>query len=184
MLGEVAKNADDVSTETKLLENKNQVAGLLEDKTIPPSRQIEYKGGSDDGLDKLVDKNLNTLSNDNKADFVATSDGRVALADEKQWISTLKRDELLNQAENQQLKNLINQLYRPGANIGDGGSADSLRYELETGKLVGGRSHIIKVEERIRNLENIIKRQNLNERDLELANKLLRDLKNSQDGKR
>jgi len=93
------------------------------------------------------------------------------------------RETLLDSVSNQKLKNAINEIYRPGAKIGDGGLADAIKHELKTGELVGGKSHIIKGTERVKNLENIIKTQNLNQSDLNIAQKLLNDLKNALGGK-
>jgi len=87
------------------------------------------------------------------------------------------RDQLLDSVSNDKLKNCINEMYRPGASIGDGGLADAIRYELTTGQLVGGKSHITKGLERVRNLENIIAKQNLSNADLKIATDLLNDLK-------
>ena len=89
------------------------------------------------------------------------------------------REQLLNLASNDKLKNCINEMYRPGATIGDGGLADAIRYELTTGELVGGKSHITKGLERVRNLENIIAKQNLASADLKIATHLLNDLKSA-----
>lgn len=85
----------------------------------------------------------------------------------------------LNSAKNQKLKNTIKELYRSGAKIGDGGLADAIKYELLTGELVGGKSHIKKGYERIKNLENIIKKENLCSSDLKLAKQLLNNLKDA-----
>ena len=93
-----------------------------------------------------------------------------------------KRDQLLNSVQNDKLKNAINEIYRPGATVGDGGLADAVRHELSTGELVGGKSHIQKATERVTNLENIIKNQPLNQSDLDIATKLLNDLKNALGG--
>jgi len=87
------------------------------------------------------------------------------------------RDQLLDSVSNDKLKSCINEMYRPGASIGDGGLADAIRYELTTGQLVGGKSHITKGLERVRNLENIIAKQNLSNADLKIATDLLNDLK-------
>ena len=54
---------------------------------------------------------------------------------------------------------------------------DAIRHELETGELVGGKSHITKGIERVKNLENIIAKQNLDSDDLKIATELLEDLK-------
>lgn len=93
-----------------------------------------------------------------------------------------KRDELLSAVQNQKLRNAINEIYRPNASIGDGGLADAIRYELTTGKLVGGKSHLTKGFERTKNLQNIIKKQNLGADDLKLAEDLLKDLQDALKG--
>ncbi|CNC72618.1 TPA: hypothetical protein ACQQX6_001341 [Yersinia enterocolitica] len=42
------------------------------------------------------------------------------------------------------LKNIIDDLYRPNAKVGSGSTADAVRYELATGEKVGGRGHVEK----------------------------------------
>jgi len=93
------------------------------------------------------------------------------------------REKLLDEVENPKLKNVINEIYRPGATIGDGGLADAVRYELSTRKLVGGKSHIKKAKERVINLERVINKEKLSDKDLEIANNLLTDLKDALGGK-
>ncbi|TEB10867.1 RHS repeat-associated core domain-containing protein [Pelotomaculum propionicicum] len=85
-------------------------------------------------------------------------------------------------ANNPKLQNVINELYRPGATVGNGSTMDAIRYELQTGQMVGGKSHILKGQERVRNLENIIRKQNLDPEDQAIANALLQDLKNALSG--
>ncbi len=92
------------------------------------------------------------------------------------------RNKLLNSVKNDTLKNTINEIYRPNAIIGDGGLADAIRHELKTGNLVKGKSHIQKGKERIKNLENILKNQNLNNSDKKIAQNLLEDLKDALEG--
>lgn len=94
-----------------------------------------------------------------------------------------KGTKLLNKATNQKLKNTIKEMYRPGAKIGDGGLSDAIRHEIKTGNLVGGKSHIQKGKERIRNLENIIRMQELNPSDSKMAKELVEDLKKAMEGK-
>jgi len=62
------------------------------------------------------------------------------------------KESLLARATQNDSKNLVKELYRSGSKIGDGGTADALRYELKTGKLVGGKSHKIKAEERVKQI--------------------------------
>lgn len=83
---------------------------------------------------------------------------------------------------NQKLRNAIDQIYRPGATTGDGSLADAIRHQLSTGELVGGKDHLIKGAERVKNLENIIKKETLSNSDSQLAQRLLNDLKNALGG--
>jgi hypothetical protein len=93
------------------------------------------------------------------------------------------RESLLESVSDQKLKNAIDQMYRPGAKVGDGGLADAIREQLSTGKIVGGKDHLTKGFERVRNLENIIKEGKLNIGDSQAAHKVLSDLKNALGGK-
>ena len=94
-----------------------------------------------------------------------------------------KRNFLLNRATNQKLKNTINEMYRPNSKMGDGGLGDAIRHELKTKELVGGKSHIKKGTERLKNLENILKKQPLDSSDKRIVNELIKDLKNALEGK-
>lgn len=63
-----------------------------------------------------------------------------------EWIGTNMQQELLSQASNPQLQNAIKQLYRTKSFIGNGGTADIIRFEQEVGIMLGrnGGSHIQK----------------------------------------
>jgi hypothetical protein len=86
-------------------------------------------------------------------------------------------------AENQKLQNAIDQLYRPNATVGNGSTMDAIRHELKTGELVGGKGHMQKGQERVKNLENILNKETLNPQDKALAETLLQDLNNAISGK-
>ncbi|MBE7038557.1 MAG: hypothetical protein E7404_06630 [Ruminococcaceae bacterium] len=89
----------------------------------------------------------------------------------------------MTKVNNPKLKNAINEIYRSNATIGDGGLADAIRYELQTGKLIGGKSHIQKGKERLKNLENIIKMQNLTSEEEKIAIEIMENIKNALEGK-
>lgn len=93
-----------------------------------------------------------------------------------------KSTKLLNKVSNSKLKNTIKEMYRPGAKIGDGGLADAIRHEVKTGNLVGGKSHIQKGKERLKNLENISKRESLTKQERKIVEDLIKDLKNALGG--
>ena len=93
------------------------------------------------------------------------------------------RSKLLSKVQNPKLRNAINEIYRDGANIGDGGLADAIRHELKTGEFVGGKSHIQKGKERIKNLENILYKQDLSNTEKEIAEGLIIDISLALGGK-
>lgn len=95
-----------------------------------------------------------------------------------------KGKRLQNMVKNQSLKNTIGEMYRQGATVGDGGLADAVREQVRTGKLVGGRDHIKKAEERIRNMENILRKQSPNGNDRKIALKLIKQLKRALKGEK
>jgi hypothetical protein len=60
----------------------------------------------------------------------------------------------------QKLRNIVDDLYKGTTNfgrIGNGTTADALRYELSTGERVFGKSHLQKAEDSLRGLENWLK---------------------------
>ncbi|MBO4898488.1 MAG: hypothetical protein J5590_09350 [Clostridia bacterium] len=94
-----------------------------------------------------------------------------------------KGTKLLNKVSNPKLKNTIKEIYRPGAKVGDGGLADAIRHEIKTGKLVGGKSHIQKGTERLKNLERISKRETLTKQERKIAEDLIKELNRALGGK-
>lgn len=93
-----------------------------------------------------------------------------------------KGQELYNKAEDPGLKNQIKELYRPGAVVGDGGTADALREENKTGKKVGGKSHATKARERLRALQKISLKRGLSDSDKSITNDLINDLEDALKG--
>lgn len=92
-----------------------------------------------------------------------------------------RREALLNEATTDEACGIVNELYREGAGVGDGGTADAIREELATGNPVGGRSHIQKGRERLRQIERILQR-NPNHPDRALLERLRDDLRDALEG--
>lgn len=88
------------------------------------------------------------------------------------------RDALLSEATTDKARFIINELYRETGSIGDGGTADAIRYELATGELVGDKGHLKKGRQRIRQIEKVLRR-NPNHPDRELLTRLANDLRNA-----
>ncbi len=126
--------------------------------------------------EERVKKELDNLKD---TDFFVAPNGKIISAKYKDWIGVNQRENLLKRATNSKLKNAINQLYRKNSVIGDGGTADIIRFEKATGKGLGhlGNTHIQKGREMVKYLENKVLKQNLSVSDRKLANELLRELK-------
>ena len=75
------------------------------------------------------------------------------------------------------LQNIVNQLYRPGAQIGNGSTADAIRYEKATGCPVGGRWHTRKGWDYVRALQRWLQQNpNASASDRQAAQDILDDL--------
>ncbi len=85
------------------------------------------------------------------------------------------RERLLADASTDVARNIVKEPYRPNAAVGDGGAADAIRKQIATGELVGGRDHIRKGRERLRQIERILSK-NPNHPDKPLLEWLRNDL--------
>jgi hypothetical protein len=85
------------------------------------------------------------------------------------------RDALLATIDDQRLRNHADALYRPGAEVGDGGTADALRHEKDTGERVGGKSHEQSTHDRSNGLRNLMSEE-ISVTTREIAKDLKEDL--------
>lgn len=86
------------------------------------------------------------------------------------------RDYLLARVQDLRLRNHVTELYKAPATLGDGGTADAIRYTAQTGELVGGTDHITKGMERLRGLQKLESEGTLSVEDSEIARMLIDDL--------
>jgi hypothetical protein len=89
------------------------------------------------------------------------------------------RMNLLNAIENPALRRLVEYSYRVGARIGNGSTADAIRFEKETGVLLSRTGHIQKGKEVLSSLEKLLGSNKLNSKDAEIARQLIDDLKDA-----
>ena len=78
-------------------------------------------------------------------------------------------------------RNAIDQMYRDGSFIGDGGTASILKFEKRTGLNTGrnGNSHYQKAVDSERYLSNKVLKENLTFGERRVAEKMVRSLKKS-----
>ncbi|GAA0086274.1 hypothetical protein UT300007_27130 [Clostridium sp. CTA-7] len=93
-----------------------------------------------------------------EADFYVGQKGKTLSSQYKEWIGTNRGKELLKSAENSKLQNAIKQLYRDESIIGDGGTADVIRFERESGMNLGinGNTHMQKGADMQKYLQKIM----------------------------
>ncbi|MEQ1977410.1 hypothetical protein [Xenorhabdus sp. SGI240] len=100
-------------------------------------------------------------------------------------ISAEQRQKIIDSIENPKLKSIFSELYRPGANIPDGGTAASILHTKNTGELVGGSDHINKGKDYLKALKNLTsgdgkyRNETLSSSDRSLASYMISDLRNA-----
>ena len=117
-------------------------------------------------------------------DFYVGPNGKASPAEYNDWIGTNRRAELLEKATDPQLRNAIEQLYRGNSFIGDGGTADVIRFENATGIKLGRNegSHVQKGQDMLEYLMNKVAKPGLSDIDRSLCNQLIKDLSNALGG--
>ncbi|WP_246316927.1 hypothetical protein [Paenibacillus agri] len=85
------------------------------------------------------------------------------------------REKLLSAVQNGDLRKIVNELYRPGATVGDGGTASVLRKEFYE----GSSTHLQKAKDRVKQLNDLAKSGKLGLNDLDILDALRDDLGNA-----
>ena len=89
------------------------------------------------------------------------------------------RDRLLNRVTSPALRNAIEQLYRAGAEIGDGSTGAVLRYEIDTGNLQSKLGHLEKAQLMRAHLQDLVRSGQLAEADIALAREALANVQDA-----
>jgi hypothetical protein len=97
------------------------------------------------------------------------------LLDKMPEITGSTRDKLLSKIQNSDLGRIVNELYRPGAKVGDGGTASILTQEF----LEGTSTHLAKAQQRLTQLNNLAKSGKLGLNDMDILEALRNDLSNA-----
>ena len=137
--------------------------------------QFESKMKSIKNEERVLQETLGT-------DFFVGPNGKVLPKELEPWIGKNQRGDLLSRVANHLLKNAINQLYRRGSFIGDGGTASIIEFEKTTGLALGrnGGTHEQKGRDMLSYLENkVLSQADLTKEEQELTIRLINDLKRS-----
>ncbi|POY56417.1 hemolysin BL-binding protein [Pectobacterium versatile] len=103
----------------------------------------------------------------------------------EQYLDSLRASMEKPNVKDDNLKNIINDLYRPNAKVGSGSTADAVRYELATGEKVGGRGHVEKAQTYSKALQDWLnKNPQASSSDRAVAENVLKDMQNALKGKK
>ena len=102
----------------------------------------------------------------------AYPNGTSNLLDGMPELSGTTREKLLGSIQNEELYKIVDQLYRPGASVGDGGTAAILVDEFNN----GSSKHLQKATERLQQLQELQSSGKLGLNDLDIIEALIDDL--------
>ena len=74
------------------------------------------------------------------------------------------------------LINIIRDYFRLSSKVGNGGTGDAIAHTPETGKLMGGSTHLQKSIEMINRINNYVRSSGTSTANKEIARAILRDL--------
>ena len=124
-----------------------------------------------------VDRESPAGDNGENIDFYVAPNGKVLPAEYKGWIGTNRRESLINSVDDARLRKMIGEVYRPSSVIGDGGTADSIRFERKTGRLLSKSGHSQKAQNMLVYFQKLKDSGNLSDKDLKVVTELLNDLR-------
>ena len=151
-----------------------------------PSSDSDSGGSDSGGKSKEKDKPDSTGNEENKEkdgkkkdiDFYTGPNRKTLEAEYSEWIGDSKREEYLSIGKDSMYVNAINQLYREGSFIGDGGTAAVHQFERATGRQCGkSGTHLEKCRGMIKYIENRVMNQNLTTDEKTVMDRVLKDLK-------
>ena len=184
------ETAEAVASGEKLLKESQTVYESFADMMSPEDakRYLDFlENGSREGLTgaELADALLvsqkvgyeDVWDLRNVGDALETSYGESSgniseLLENRPELTGTNREKLLSMVQDTKLAAYINEVYRPGASVGDGGTADKLIMEFYE----GSSRHLPKAKERLVGINRIIDSGKLGLNDLDIAEALRDDL--------
>ena len=98
-----------------------------------------------------------------------------SLLDGRPELTGSTREKLLATVQDPELSKIVNELYRPGATVGDGGTAAILVEEFSK----GSSTHLLKATERLKQLKKLASSGKLGLNDLDVVEALIADLESA-----
>ena len=161
--GEVSENYDAIRESMGLWDKDGELP-----ENMPESGTVDVPA---------VDSESPAGDNGENIDFYVAPNGKVLPAEYKGWIGTNRRESLINSVDDARLRKMIGEVYRPSSVIGDGGTADSIRFERKTGRLLSKSGHSQKAQNMLVYFQKLKDSGNLSDKDLKVVTELLNDLR-------
>ncbi len=161
--GEVSENYDAIRESMGLWDKDGELP-----ENMPESGTVDVPA---------VDSESPAGDNGENIDFYVAPNGKVLPAEYKGWIGTNRRESLINSVDDTRLRKMIGEVYRPSSVIGDGGTADSIRFERKTGRLLSKSGHSQKAQNMLVYFQKLKDSGNLSDKDLKVVTELLNDLR-------
>ena len=95
--------------------------------------------------------------------------------DNRPELTGSNREKLISTVQDPKLNGIVDELYRPDATIGDGGTAAVLKDEFSQ----GSSKHLQKAQDRLKQFQKLAKSKNLGLNDMDICENLIYDLENS-----
>ena len=161
--GEVSENYDAIRESMEMWDKDGELP-----ENMPESGTVDVPA---------VDSESPAGDNGENIDFYVAPNGKVLPAEYKGWIGTNRRESLINSVDDARLRKMIGEVYRPSSVIGDGGTADSIRFERKTGRLLSKSGHSQKAQNMLVYFQKLKDSGNLSDKDLKVVTELLNDLR-------
>ena len=116
-----------------------------------------------------------TACTDFASNTVSNSTEVKNLLDNMPELTGSTREKLLSTVQSPALRGIVDELYRPGATVGDGGTASKLVQEF----LEGSSTHLLKAQQRLSQLNRLASSGTLGLNDLDILEALRNDLVNA-----
>jgi RHS repeat-associated protein len=148
-------------------------AGFNQARQLVQAQQVKGAEGAGVGL------NESTII----PDYYVAPNGKALPGQYKEWLGENMRDSLMNSVSDPTLKKAIGEVFRPGSIIGDGGTADIIKFEKETGILLSKSGHIQKGIDMSKYFQKLIDSATLSSADAKVAQNILNSFKSVLGGK-
>ena len=174
-LNDTVKIADELTDAAKVVDKVDDItdAAMAVNAVDEANAAVKAVDKVDDVADAV--KTVNRIEDLVNNGRYATPEKISSLLDRRPELTGSTREKLLATVQGQELNKIVNELYRPGATVGDGGTAAILVKEYSKGSSM----HLLKATERLKQLKRLASSGKLGLNDLDVVEALIDDLEST-----